>query len=249
MGRTGPGCHAAKEDSPTNDAPSERDDGLRELPCAYDPEGYDLDRALASVERGWRPLVHLAWRLVPPGWRIVQVKPKGGLRIYLQADREGTRLPPEWPRGALREISEQTCELCGDQGASVRADWWVLCEEHWTRRQQGQEPPGQAEGDALDPRLRRGFELVRRELIDDLASGLLLLPEHHELLDLADELLGTVPWYEEAWSRSATYREALPDRAGYWAEAEAVLRRLRDRGARTARSGDEDEAPMGGVES
>lgn len=114
------------------------------VPCAYDREGYDLERALASVERGWRPLVLLAWLLVPPGIRVVQVKPKlGRLRIYLESEGDGIALPPEWPRDALVAVSEQTCELCGDRG-SVRDDWWVLCEGHWTEGHRAQGRPRRA---------------------------------------------------------------------------------------------------------
>lgn len=173
--------------------------------------------------------------MLPAGYRVVQVKPKlGGLRLYLE-DAAGRGNPAGWSRDALVRVSERTCEMCGDQTGTLRDDYWVLCDEHSAQhvRERGLvEPSGH---EAVGPRAREALRLVRRRLMDEFGVGLLLLPGEHELLDLTDELLGGVPWYEEVWVRADADPSQMSKDTESWREAEAVLRRLRERDARKDR--------------
>lgn len=103
---------------------------------------YTLEEALASVGKGWGPIVEQLWRLCKaqnPPVAVLQVKEKfGGLRFYIGGATEEV-----WDAITKGENeSYKTCEDCGKPG-EVRPLSWVLTlcdacyEKHKNRQEEG----------------------------------------------------------------------------------------------------------------
>ena len=111
----------------------------------YNPQGpgfvmadYTLEQALASVGKGWAPIVERLWRLCKaqtPPVMIEQVKEKyGGLRFYVGGATEAVFDAID----AGEAESYTICEDCGKPG-HARAGGWILtlCDECARRHGKG----------------------------------------------------------------------------------------------------------------
>lgn len=91
------------------------------------------DDALASVNKGWAPLIRRLYEEKPPDVEVYQVKEKyGGLRFY-------TGPAPEEYYDLISEVeneSYRTCEVCGQPGSLDDSQYWMLtlCETHKSER-------------------------------------------------------------------------------------------------------------------
>lgn len=85
-------------------------------------EGYTLEDALASVGKGWEPLIRELFDQKPDGVKIEQVKEKFGiLRVYSNnSEFDKTVILP------LERKSITICENCGNPG--ILSNFQVLCD-------------------------------------------------------------------------------------------------------------------------
>jgi hypothetical protein len=94
-------------------------------------EGYDRALALASVGKGWAPLIHEVFDLIEQKkitQKVVQVKEKfGGLRIY-------TDIINDELEKKVIEVGNRSftiCEECGAPGQLRGGSWYrTLCDVH-----------------------------------------------------------------------------------------------------------------------
>ena len=122
---------------------------LERLGLLRNPQGpgfvmadYTLEEALASVGKGWGPIVERLWRFCKaqnPPIMVTQVKEKlGGLRFYVGAATDDV-----WKVIDAGEAeSLKTCEDCGQPGETRPLGWILtLCDacfmKHTKRQQEG----------------------------------------------------------------------------------------------------------------
>lgn len=101
---------------------------MKVTPGSFTGAAYLLEDGLASVGKGWGPLVERAFAALPEGVIIDQVKEKfGALTIYITPyNEEFANLLQE-----LANESLKTCEECGQPGVLRAASWLrTLCDEH-----------------------------------------------------------------------------------------------------------------------
>ena len=96
------------------------------------------EEAIASVGRGWEPLIRRLYAAKPPNVSVLQVKEKfGGLRFYTGPAPKGFHRLIEQAEAESYSI----CELCGRPGTADERYYWIvtLCEEHKQERAQRRE--------------------------------------------------------------------------------------------------------------
>lgn len=86
------------------------------------PDGYTLEQALASVGKGWAPLIKEIFDKKPADVKIEQVKEKFGiLRVYAN--------DANFEDGVIDEIEDKSsviCEWCGKPGSLDNRYYWLL---------------------------------------------------------------------------------------------------------------------------
>lgn len=99
----------------------------------YVQNDYNLQEALESVGKGWRPYIYRLFMLrqFHPTVKVAQVKEKfGDLRFYVDGATEA------WYNAANEIIREadESCEECGRPGKARSTGWiMTLCSRHYLK--------------------------------------------------------------------------------------------------------------------